>query len=211
MQKLTIIAVLATGVALAGCSSITGPAGEGAHSHLYGVATAQNINAQIAYGNPASRIRSLNAAFRAAVPDTVTFAFDSSRLDSTARAALDKQAAWLREHGDVRMSVVGNTDLVGTKSYNQALGLRRARSVVNYLVSRGVKRTRLDAVESHGENDPVVQTQGRERRNRRAVTSVAGFTRGYVGAGMDGRLAQRLYERYVGSGTKTAEAKSNTK
>ena len=200
MQKLTIIAVLATGIALAGCSNIYGPAGEGRHSHLYGVATAQNTNAQIAYGDPASRIRALNEAFRAAAPDTVTFDFDESSLDSSARAALDQQAAWLNEHEDVRMTVVGHTDLVGPPNYNQRLGLRRALSVVNYLVRKGVDRDRLDAVISRGETEPVVETEDRERRNRRAVTSVAGFTQGYVGHGMDGRKAVRLYRSYINQG-----------
>ena len=55
MRNLKIIAALTTGMALTGCS-LDGPAGEGPNSHLYGVATAQNINAQIAYGDPASRI-----------------------------------------------------------------------------------------------------------------------------------------------------------
>jgi outer membrane protein OmpA-like peptidoglycan-associated protein len=201
MQKLTIIAVLATGMALAGCSNFYGPAGEGRHSHLYGVATAQNTNAQIAYGDPASRIRALNEAFRAAAPDTVTFPFDSANLDASARAALDQQAAWLTEHEDVRMSVVGHTDLVGPPGYNQRLGLRRALTAVNYLVRKGVDRDRLDAVISRGETEPVVETEDRERRNRRAVTSVAGFTHGYVGEGMDGRIAVRLYRGYVGQGT----------
>ena len=59
MRKMNMIAVLATGMALTGCT-LYGPAGEGRNSHLYGVATAQNINAQIAYGDPASRIRALN-------------------------------------------------------------------------------------------------------------------------------------------------------
>jgi len=206
MQKLTIIAVLATGLVVAGCSSVYRPAGEHPNSHLYGVAVAQNINAQIAYGDPASRIRALNEAFRAAAPDTVTFAFDNSSLDSSARAALDRQAAWLREHGDVRMTVVGHADKVGPEGYNQRLGLRRARAVVGYLASKGVARGRLDAVESRGESEPVVDTQDRERRNRRTVTSVAGFERGYVGTGLDGRIAQRLYRRYVRGGVGVAEA-----
>ena len=198
MQKLSIIAVLATGLVLAGCAEVYRPAGEGPHSHLFGVATAQNINAQIAYGDPASRIRALNEAFRAAVPDTVTFGFDRANLDASARAALDRQVAWLKEHDGVRMTVTGHTDLVGPDGYNQRLGLRRARAVVNYMVSRGIARGRLDAVESRGEQDPVVQTQERERRNRRVVTSVAGFERHYVGTGLDGKIAQRLYNQYVG-------------
>ena len=197
MQKLTIIAVLAAGLAVAGCSKVYGPAGEGRHSHLYGVATTQNINAQIAYGDPASRIRSLNEAFRAAAPDTVTFAFDSAALDASARAALDRQVAWLKEHEGVRMTVTGHTDLVGTDNYNQRLGLQRARAVVRYMTSKGISRSRLDAVESRGEQDPVVETQERERRNRRTVTSVAGFERHYVGTGLDGKIAQRLYNGYV--------------
>jgi len=96
MRQLKIIAALAIGLALAGCSgstSLTGPAGEGPHSHLYAVATTQNINAQIAYGDPAARIRALNEAFRAAAQDTVTFDFDKSSLDSSARAALNQQVA----------------------------------------------------------------------------------------------------------------------
>jgi outer membrane protein OmpA-like peptidoglycan-associated protein len=203
MRQLKIIAALATGLALAGCSgdfSLTGPAGEGAHSHLYGVATTQNINAQIAYGDPASRIRALNEAFRAAAQDTVTFDFDKSSLDSTARAALDQQVAWLKDHPHVRMTVVGHADKVGSNAYNDRLGLRRARAVVAYLARKGVSRGRLDAVESRGETEPVVDTEERERRNRRAVTSVAGFERHFVGDGMDGRKAVAIYRGYLNLG-----------
>lgn len=210
MRNLKIIAALTTGMALTGCS-LDGPAGEGPNSHLYGVATAQNINAQIAYGDPASRIRALNESFRAAAMDTVTFAFDSTELDSTAQAALKQQVAWLKEHPYVRMTVVGHTDKVGSDSYNNRLGMRRAQRVVAYLASHGVSRSRLDAVESLGETDPVVDTEERERRNRRAVTSVAGFERHFVGDGMDGEAAERIYRTYVGGGlgVKPADAVSN--
>lgn len=200
MQKATIIAVLVAGLAVAGCSSVAGPAGEGAHSHLYGVATTRNTNAQLAYGDPSARIRALNEAFRAEAPDTVTFDFDRASLDSAARAALNKQAAWLKANEGVRMTVVGHADKVGPAPYNDRLGLQRARAVVRYLTSRGVSRGRLDAVESRGEMQPVVDTAGRERRNRRAVTSVAGFERRYVGLGLDGKVAERLYNGYLGTG-----------
>ena len=209
MRHLKIIAALATGLALAGCS-LTGPAGEGATSHLYGVATAQNINAQIAYGDPASRIRALNEAFRAAAQDTVTFDFDESTLDSAARTALDQQVAWLKDHKHVRMTVVGHADKVGTDAYNNRLGLRRAKAVVAYLASKGISRGRLDAVESRGESDPVVDTEDRERRNRRAVTSVAGFDRNFVGDGMDGEVAERIYRTYVGGQVGVKEADSGS-
>lgn len=210
MRKLRTIAALATGMTLAACSTLTGPAGEGANSHLYGVATAQNINAQIAYGDPAGRIRALNEAFRAAVPDTVTFEFDSAELDSAARGALDQQAKWLKENPHVRMTIVGHADKVGSDAYNDGLGLRRARAVVAYLSQRGISRSRLDAVESRGEREPVVNTEDRERRNRRSVTSVAGFDRRYVGDGMDGELAARIYNRYQAGKVTVTEAQSGT-
>ena len=208
MRKLTTLAVLATGTALAACT-FAGPAGEGRNSHLYGVATAQNINAQIAYGDPAGRIRALNEAFRAAAPDTVTFDFDSTALDGAARKALNEQAKWLKDHPHVRMTVVGHADKVGSEGYNDRLGLRRARAVVAYLSRHGVSRSRLDAVESRGELEPVVDTEDRERRNRRSVTSVAGFDKSYVGDGMDGELAARYYNRYQAGGVSVAEAASN--
>ena len=209
MRKMTIIAVLATGMALTGCT-LYGPAGEGRNSHLYGVATAQNINAQIAYGDPASRIRALNEAFRAAAQDTVTFDFNRTALDGSARAALDQQVKWLKANPAVRMTVVGHADKVGTDAYNDRLGLRRARAVVAYLARHGISSGRLDAVESRGESEPVVQTDERERRNRRTVTSVAGFERHYVGDGLDGRYAARVYQKYVGGGVSVAVARSGT-
>jgi outer membrane protein OmpA-like peptidoglycan-associated protein len=205
MRKLKIIAAVATGMAMAGCS-LDGPAGEGRHSHLYGVANTQNINAQIAYGDPANRIRALNEAFRAEAQDTVTFDFDSTALDGASRTALNQQVAWLKAHPHVRMTVVGHADKVGPDAYNDRLGLRRARAVVAYLTRNGISRGRLDAVESRGENDPVVQTEDRERRNRRSVTSVAGFERHYVGDGLDGIYAHRIYRGYVSGGVGVSEA-----
>ena len=201
MRILKTLAVLATGTALAACSSmVAGPAGEGADSHLYGIATEQNFNAQVAYGDPAGRIRALNDAFRAAAQDTVTFEFNSASLDAEARRALNGQADWLKDNAHVRMTVVGHTDLVGSDAYNDQLGLRRAKAVVAYLVGRGVAGDRLDAVESRGESEPVVATEDRERRNRRSVTSVAGFDKMYVGGGMDARVGHRLYSGYIGGG-----------
>ena len=209
MRNMNIIAVLATGMVLAGCSFYS-PAGEGRNSHLYGVAVAQNINAQIAYGDPASRIRALNEAFRAAAKDTVTFDFNRSALDSSAQAALDQQVAWLKANQHVRMTVVGHADRVGTDAYNDRLGLRRAKAVVAYLARHGISRGRLDAVESRGESEPVVQTEERERRNRRTVTSVAGFERHYVGDGLDGVYAARVYRTYVGGKVGVAVAAAGT-
>ena len=180
----------------AGCAV---ESGYDARQDEYGVANAQNFAAQEAYGHSNARLRDLALDFAANTTDTVTFDFDRSSLDGTARAALDTQVAWLKKHPDVKMTIVGHADLVGSTGYNYALGLRRARSVLSYLARNGISRKRLAAISSRGETEPVVQTQERERRNRRVVTTVSGFIRGYVGEGMDGRIAHRIYGGYIGN------------
>ncbi len=56
----------------------------------------------------------------------------------------------------------------------------------------------------------MVQTEERERRNRRTVTSVAGFERHYVGDGLDGQYAHRVYQTYVSGKVGVAQAAAGT-
>lgn len=167
-----------------------------------------NLVAQAASGFDSQRMVATQVRFRASTPDTVTFDFDSSRLDAEARRVLDLQAQWLQLNPSVRMRVTGHADAVGPDGYNSRIGLRRARAVVAYLGTKGVARTRLDAVESRGEEELVVETPERERRNRRTVTNVAGFERGFSGHGMNGRRARAAYKAYVGDNTESAGAPS---
>ncbi len=132
------------------------------------------------------------------VSPSVNFAFGSSTLDATARQVLLKQANWIRQFPEVRFRVYGHTDLVGSNSSNKALGLRRANSVVSFLTRQGISRSRLEAVVSFGETQPLVVTQGRERRNRRTVTEVTGFVQGHP-ALLDGKYAQIIYREHVES------------
>ncbi len=195
---LLCMAVLGGGLLLGACAR---PAGGGDRVSEFGVSPELNLSRQIAYKTPDDFLTDLGRVFAAETQDTVTFAFNSARLDATARRALDGQARWLRENPEVRMTIEGHTDAVGGEAYNQRLGLRRARAALEYLVRRGVSRSRLDAVESFGETQLVVETEDRERRNRRAVTRVAGFVRNFVGDGMNGELAALLYNRYKGRGS----------
>lgn len=136
--------------------------------------------------------------FAAEVDSMVTFAFNSSQLDGTARAVLQQQASWIRQFPEIRFRVYGHTDLVGSNAYNKRLGLRRAQAVVSYLSTLGISRSRLEAVVSFGETQPLVVTQGRERRNRRTVTEVSGFVKGHPML-LDGKYAQIIYRDYVAS------------
>lgn len=140
----------------------------------------------------------LAGRFAEEVPDTINFAFDSAVLDATARSVLDSQADWIRQFPEVRFRVYGHTDAVGSASYNKRLGLRRAKAAVNHLVSRGISRSRLEALASFGETQPLVGTQGRERRNRRTVTEVSGFVKSHPSL-LDGKYAGVIYREYIKS------------
>lgn len=136
--------------------------------------------------------------FSAEVQDTITFAFNSSQLTPQAMMVLDQQASWIMQFPEVRFKVFGHTDLVGSRGYNQALGLRRARAAVNYLVSKGIDRSRLEAVASFGETRPLIQTEAREERNRRTVTEVSGFVQRHPTV-LNGQYAQVIFREYIDS------------
>ncbi|MEX0303126.1 MAG: OmpA family protein [Leisingera sp.] len=154
-------------------------------------------NAAVMSGERSYAIQ-LASRFAKEVPNTINFDFDSSRLDAEARGVLDRQAHWIKQFPEVRFRVFGHTDAVGSNAYNKSLGLRRARAAVNYLVSRGISRSRLEAVVSHGETQPLIPTPERERRNRRTVTEVSGFLK-RRGAPLDGKYAQIVYREYLES------------
>jgi OmpA-OmpF porin, OOP family len=96
--------------------------------------------------------------------------FDWDRADLTERARqVVAEAARASTHVQTtRIEVNGYTDLSGTLRYNQALSVRRARSVEAELVRDGVPEGEI-AIRGYGEGDPLVPTaQGvREPQNRR--------------------------------------------
>ncbi|MEL6837990.1 MAG: OmpA family protein [Pseudomonadota bacterium] len=136
--------------------------------------------------------------FASDVNSTVNFAFNSTALDADARAVLTQQANWIRQFPEVRFKVFGHTDLVGSQAYNRSLGLRRAQAVVAFLSSQGIDRSRLEAVVSFGETQPLVVTEGRERRNRRTVTEVSGFVERHPTL-LNGKYAEVIFREYVQS------------
>ena len=82
----------------------------------------------------------------------VTFDFDSAGIKSSFTDSLVKVADVMQKY-ESQGTVVGHTDSTGAESYNQQLSERRARAVVDYLVSQGVYRGNLSAV-GKGESEP---------------------------------------------------------
>lgn len=149
----------------------------------------------------------LTRRFESEVPAMVTFAFNSAQLDAEARQALILQANWIRQFPEVRFRVYGHTDLVGSNGYNRSLGLRRAQAAVRFLSQQGISRSRLEALSSFGETQPLVVTEGRERRNRRTVTEVSGFVAGHPSL-LDGKYAAVIYRTYTRTGTTDTDTAS---
>ncbi len=140
----------------------------------------------------------LGRRFASEVPTTVNFEFNRATLDGEAQSILRRQADWIKQFPEIRFRVYGHTDLVGSNAYNQRLGMRRAQAVVSYLVSQGISRSRLEAVVSFGETQPLIVTEGRERQNRRTVTDVSGFVRSHPMV-LNGKYAQVIFREYVQS------------
>ncbi|MDF1872261.1 OmpA family protein [Vannielia sp.] len=205
-KHLLTIGILSTAVAVAGCTpestrNFNATAGGDLDAGNFGNSTMNNHLVHTGQRNAAIE---LSRKFAAQAPTTINFAFNSAALDASARAALDQQAAWIARYPTVRFRVFGHTDLVGSNAYNKRLGLRRARAAVNYLVSRGISRSRLEAVASFGETQPLIHTQDRERRNRRTVTEVSGFM-GKRPFFQDGKYALFTYTETVTSATEPHE------
>jgi len=185
-----ICAALAITGLLAAC--VNTPVGSHLDEGRFGQPTEQN---RLLQTGALTYSEQLGQRFAAEVPTTITFAFNSASLDETARAALRQQARFIRHFPEVRFAVYGHTDAVGSADYNYQLGLRRAHAAVNFIVSQGVSRDRLQALVSLGESQPVVATDSEERRNRRTVTQVSGFVADHpmVLDGQYARITQRSY------------------
>jgi peptidoglycan-associated lipoprotein len=98
----------------------------------------------------------------------IHFDYDRYSLKSDAREILKKQAAWLANHGTASIIIEGNCDERGTTEYNLALGERRAKEAMKYLIELGIDGKRLKTV-SYGKERPLDPEHNEEAwaKNRR--------------------------------------------
>ncbi|HYG63800.1 MAG TPA: OmpA family protein [Thermoanaerobaculia bacterium] len=112
----------------------------------------------------------------------VLFDVNSAVIDSSGRSTLEDVAGVLDEYDKTAVVIQGHTDATGSEEHNQELSERRATSVRNYLVGRGVDDDRLSAV-GFGEGYPVASNDSESGRqqNRRVdilLKAKAGPVRG---------------------------------
>ena len=106
-----------------------------------------------------------------AVPELqdIYFDFDKYDIRPSDTRTLDANAAWLKSNPNHLVLIEGHADERGTNEYNLALGERRAKSTMNYLVSQGVQANRITII-SYGEERPNCQehTEACWAKNRRS-------------------------------------------
>lgn len=117
------------------------------------------------------------------LPDGVTFDVDSAMLKPQFRATLDQIAQSLQTYPDSLIDVYGHTDSTGSDQYNQALSERRAKTVADYLTTRGVSAARIRS-QGFGKTMPVASNDTLEgrARNRRVEIKIVPITREQVEA-----------------------------
>ena len=85
--------------------------------------------------------------------DNIFYDFDRATLRPESTEALDKLVVLLNENPHVAIELAAHCDYKGSEEYNIRLSQRRAESVVNYLISKGIKKDRLTP-KGYGKGSP---------------------------------------------------------
>lgn len=113
-------------------------------------------------------IKKENGNLILSMPEEILFDFDSYSVKNSVKDNLDGLAKALTEHGDIKLKIDGHTDYIGSDQYNFNLSLKRANSIKNYLVSKGVLSKNI-SVEGYGKQNPIAsnKTEIGRAKNRR--------------------------------------------
>ncbi len=103
----------------------------------------------------------------------ITFETNSAELNADSYQELDRLVELLKKNPNIKVEISAHTDNVGSEAYNMKLSLRRAQSVVNYLLEHGVPRSQMIA-KGYGETRPLVPNDTPEHRamNRRVELKI---------------------------------------
>ena len=100
----------------------------------------------------------------------IYFATGSAKLLNTSFKSLNEVVRIMNEDPNLKLTIEGHTDNVGTDEYNHNLSHNRAASVKAYLVSKGIDESRLTSI-GYGETQPIAdnKTAAGRAKNRRVV------------------------------------------
>lgn len=115
---------------------------------------------------------------KAIVVENIFYDYDKADIRPDAAAELDKLVETLNDNPKITIELSSHTDSRGKDAYNQTLSQKRAESAVNYIISKGIDKSRITA-KGYGETRPVIKTAKTEdeyQKNRRTefkVTKIA--------------------------------------
>jgi peptidoglycan-associated lipoprotein len=115
------------------------------------------------------RMKSLEELNRESPLQRIHFDFDKYFIRDDMKPILEKNAQWLKKFPSVKILIEGHCDERGTEEYNMALGEKRAKSTMNYLISLGISPERIKII-SYGKSRPLDPGHNEEAwaLNRRA-------------------------------------------
>jgi OOP family OmpA-OmpF porin len=105
----------------------------------------------------------------------VEFVFAQDKLTQNGKKTINEVYEILRKYENVKIEIGGHTDSTGTQKNNKYLSQNRAEAIKRYLISKGIKSERLQAV-GYGERKPLVKNSSSKNRqiNRRVEFKILG-------------------------------------
>jgi len=104
----------------------------------------------------------------------IYFDFDKSNITAKAAFELDKLVQIMTKYPELVISATSHTDSRGSDSYNEALSDRRAKTTVQYVISKGIDQSRITG-EGKGEKEPQVNCGGNCTKEEHALNRRSEF------------------------------------
>jgi peptidoglycan-associated lipoprotein len=168
MRVRAVITMLAIVCVVAGCAKRPNTTGASAPAPTGGATAMAPTPSGPPTATPAPRPQPKDFRAVAELAD-IHFDFDKADIRPDAKPVLDKSATWLRGNAKELVLIEGHCDERGTNEYNLALGERRAKATMTYLVNNGVDARRITII-SYGEERPECKDKTEKcwAMNRRA-------------------------------------------
>lgn len=105
--------------------------------------------------------------------ENVNFEYDKYNLLPASEEILKTLLTYLENYSEINISIEGHTDDIGTEQYNDVLSINRAKSVYNWLISKGISSNRL-SFSGFGKSRPIFIEKDEEHRalNRRVEVRI---------------------------------------
>ena len=111
------------------------------------------------------------------VLNNIYYEYDKWDITPEAKPALDALVQILKTNPSIQIQLGSHTDCRGELTYNEVLSQKRAQSVVDYLVNKGIEITRLSAI-GYGETQPNIDclcescSEAQHQANRRTTFKI---------------------------------------